>query len=249
MASLRGAGRRRASHRLLHVDFGRRDDRRHRNRAGCAACVQLGRGISDPDRARGAVPAGPRIAGRRQRTISLLAALGVAALIVLGFTGYVQTLSNNLFGVAIGVLLGLTVQFWRAPLPFAAIVAFLFLASYYFNENIAVRPCATSSAFSMSPKHRTAGFVCSGTAPPRRAPSVSATTRATYHRPAGNDLGILRRRRHRADLRRGARTGAGPISYRRDRAWHRDARLLGAAGRHADLLRDRSGRRSHRAQS
>ena len=67
---------------------------------------------------------------------ALLAALGIAALIVLGFTGYVQTLSNNLFGVAIGVMLGLTVQYWRAPLPFAAIIAFVFLAGFYYNENI-----------------------------------------------------------------------------------------------------------------
>ena len=67
---------------------------------------------------------------------ALLAALGIAALIVLGFTGYVQTLSNNLFGVAIGVMLGLTVQYWRAPLPFAGIIAFVFLAGFYYNENI-----------------------------------------------------------------------------------------------------------------
>jgi len=37
--------------------------------------------------------------------------------------------------VFIGVQVGLTVQFWRAPLPFAAIIAFLVVAGHYFNED------------------------------------------------------------------------------------------------------------------
>ena len=57
-------------HRLLHVDVGRRHDRRHRGRAHRAARVQLGRRISDPDRARGAVPARACAAGARHRAIS-----------------------------------------------------------------------------------------------------------------------------------------------------------------------------------
>ena len=40
-----------------------------------------------------------------------------------------------------------------------------------------------------------------------------------------------------------------PISYRRDRTRHRHARLRRAARRYADLLRDRSGYRPHRARS
>ncbi|HET7165193.1 MAG TPA: fused MFS/spermidine synthase [Pseudolabrys sp.] len=67
---------------------------------------------------------------------ALLGALGIAVLIVIGFTGYVQTLSNNLFSAVIGVMLGLSVQYWRAPLPFAAIIAFVFLSGFYYNENI-----------------------------------------------------------------------------------------------------------------
>ena len=42
---------------VLHVDVGRRHDRRHRGRPRRAARVQLGRRVSDPDRAGGAVPA------------------------------------------------------------------------------------------------------------------------------------------------------------------------------------------------
>src|SRR6266566_803061 len=51
-------------HCLLPLDIGGRRDRRHRGRIDRALCVQLGGGISDPDCARGAVPAGSRAAGR-----------------------------------------------------------------------------------------------------------------------------------------------------------------------------------------
>jgi SAM-dependent methyltransferase len=66
----------------------------------------------------------------------LLCVLGIAALVVIGFTAEVQKLQYNLFGVVTGVLLGLAVQYWRVPLPFAAIVAFIFFADHYYQENI-----------------------------------------------------------------------------------------------------------------
>jgi SAM-dependent methyltransferase len=67
---------------------------------------------------------------------ALLCALGIAALVIIGFTAEVQKLQYNLFSVVIGVLLGLAVQYWRVPLPFAAIVAFIFFADHYYQENI-----------------------------------------------------------------------------------------------------------------
>jgi SAM-dependent methyltransferase len=65
----------------------------------------------------------------------LFGALGVAALLAIGSSAFDLNFNYNMINVFIGVLLGLTVQFWRAPLPFAAIIAFLFVASHYFNEN------------------------------------------------------------------------------------------------------------------
>ena len=65
----------------------------------------------------------------------LLGVLGVAALLLIGSTAFDLRLESNLFSVFVGVLLGLTVKFWRAPLPFAAIIAFLFVAGHYFNVN------------------------------------------------------------------------------------------------------------------
>jgi len=65
----------------------------------------------------------------------LFIALGVAALSLIGFTAFDLSFDYNMFNVFIGVLLGLTVQFWRAPLPFATIIAFLLVASHYYNEN------------------------------------------------------------------------------------------------------------------
>ena len=109
---------------------------------------------------------------------ALLAALGIAALIVLGFTGYVQTLSNNLFGVAIGVMLGLTVQYWRAPLPFAAIIAFVFLAGFYYNENIRSQTVRNFFGVLSITETSDGRFRVLWHGTPRRAPSVSETTMA-----------------------------------------------------------------------
>jgi hypothetical protein len=65
----------------------------------------------------------------------LFGALGVAALLAIGATAFDLNFDYDMFYVFIGVLVGLTVQFWRAPLPFAAIIAFLVVAGHYFNED------------------------------------------------------------------------------------------------------------------
>ena len=72
----------------------------------------------------------------RSAQFALLCMLGIAALILIGFTAEVQKLQYNLFSVITGVLLGLALHYWRVPLPFAAIVAFIFFADHYYKENI-----------------------------------------------------------------------------------------------------------------
>jgi hypothetical protein len=72
----------------------------------------------------------------------LLAALCAAALLLIGMKAFDLPFDYNLFSVCVGVLLGLSVQFWRAPLPFAAIIAFLLIAGQYFTDytsNLLVR--------------------------------------------------------------------------------------------------------------
>ncbi len=66
---------------------------------------------------------------------ALLATLAAAVLILLGANAFDFAVDYNLFSVFIGVLLGLTVHFWRAPLMLAAIVTFLFYAGFYFNQS------------------------------------------------------------------------------------------------------------------
>ena len=63
----------------------------------------------------------------------LFAALAAAAAMLISVRLFDLGINYNLFNVLIGVLLGLTVAFWRAPLPFAAIVAFLLFANHYFT--------------------------------------------------------------------------------------------------------------------
>src|SRR5262249_47892963 len=66
---------------------------------------------------------------------ALFGLLGVAALILVALTAFDLRLDGNFVSIFVGVLLGLTVHFWHAPVPFAAIVAFLLIGShYYFND-------------------------------------------------------------------------------------------------------------------
>lgn len=64
----------------------------------------------------------------------LFAALGVGALLMIGAPAFDLRLDATMYTIMIGVLLGLTVHYWGAPLPFAAIVAFALVASQSYNE-------------------------------------------------------------------------------------------------------------------
>jgi len=70
--------------------------------------------------------------------ILLLAGLAVAVVLAYVFKTYDIGFDYRMYLVMIGVLLGLTAKFWRAPLPFAALVAFLLFASAFFNETQSV---------------------------------------------------------------------------------------------------------------
>jgi len=59
--------------------------------------------------------------------------IAVAALLVMGLAAVDIRLETPLYAVIVGFLLGLTLQFWRTPLPFAAIMGMLFLLNHYNN--------------------------------------------------------------------------------------------------------------------
>jgi hypothetical protein len=65
---------------------------------------------------------------------SLFAALGVGALLMIGAAAFDLWPDATIYTVMIGVLLGLTVHYWGAPLPFAAIVAFVLVVNHQINE-------------------------------------------------------------------------------------------------------------------
>ncbi|HSP49493.1 MAG TPA: fused MFS/spermidine synthase [Pseudolabrys sp.] len=64
----------------------------------------------------------------------LFVILGLAALLLIVVTVLNLEFEDSTFNVMTGLLLGLTVRFWRTPLPFAAVIAFLFAANHYFTE-------------------------------------------------------------------------------------------------------------------
>jgi SAM-dependent methyltransferase len=64
----------------------------------------------------------------------MLAALAAATLCLAGASAFDFNFDSTLFSVLVGVLLGLTVHFWRAPLTLAAIVAFLLYAGQTYNQ-------------------------------------------------------------------------------------------------------------------
>jgi hypothetical protein len=76
---------------------------------------------------------GLALPARRTGQFPLFIALVAAALFLIGVTVFDLNFDYSLYSVLFGVVLGLTVRFWRAPLPFAAIIAFLFAASHYYN--------------------------------------------------------------------------------------------------------------------
>jgi SAM-dependent methyltransferase len=64
---------------------------------------------------------------------TFLIAIAAAALLLMGMAAVDIRLDMPLYAVVIGFLIGLTLQFWKTPLPFAAIVAMLFLLNHYNN--------------------------------------------------------------------------------------------------------------------
>lgn len=64
---------------------------------------------------------------------ALLVSVAVAALLVMGLAAVEVGFDTPLYALVVGFLLGLTLQFWRTPLPFAAIVGMLFVLSHYNN--------------------------------------------------------------------------------------------------------------------
>ena len=77
--------------------------------------------------------------GQRPRRLAMAA---VGALILIAVPAFLDRADDKLFNVVTGALLGLTVLFWRAPLAFAAVLAFVLVANHYFtegNERLLVR--------------------------------------------------------------------------------------------------------------
>ncbi len=70
--------------------------------------------------------------------ILLLIGLAAAAVLAVVFKNYDVGFDYRMYLVMIGVLIGLTAKFWRATLPFAAIMAFLLFANAYFNDTPSV---------------------------------------------------------------------------------------------------------------
>jgi SAM-dependent methyltransferase len=74
--------------------------------------------------------------GRGSGQYPLFGALAAAAVLLICATAFDLNFDYSIINVLIGVLLGLTVQFWRAPLPFAAIIAFLLGANHFYNADV-----------------------------------------------------------------------------------------------------------------
>jgi SAM-dependent methyltransferase len=66
---------------------------------------------------------------------ALLTAVAASAVFVLGMSAFDVALNTTWFTLFVGIMLGLTFQFWRNPLPFAAIVGILFMINHYNNQN------------------------------------------------------------------------------------------------------------------
>jgi SAM-dependent methyltransferase len=78
----------------------------------------------------------PGLALPRLRTgqYPLFAALAAAALFLIAIPTLELNVDYSFFSVLVGALIGLSIGYWRAPLPFAAIIAFLFVSMHYFNS-------------------------------------------------------------------------------------------------------------------
>ena len=66
---------------------------------------------------------------------ALFAALAIGLLLLVGAMAFDMRPNQSLLYVVVGLLIGLTVHYWKAPLSFAAIVAVVFVVSQAFREN------------------------------------------------------------------------------------------------------------------
>jgi len=75
---------------------------------------------------------------RGEGELALIASLVTALVLAYVVKNYDTGFDFRLYIMLTGVVLGLTVKFWRAPLPFAAIFAFLLFSTWYFNDTQSV---------------------------------------------------------------------------------------------------------------
>ena len=171
----------------------------------------------------------------------ILLLIGLAVAVVLAFVvkNYDVGFDFRMYLVMIGVLIGLTAKFWRATLPFAAIMAFLLFASAYFNETPSVYKVRNffgvlNVVDTSDGKYRVLwhGTTAQGTQ------QVRDDEGNPIQGPPEMIAEFFEGRGHRADARCGAREGHRQADRLcRGGTRHRCARLPGAGRRHADLLR------------
>ncbi|MEA2905105.1 MAG: hypothetical protein QOI12_2492 [Alphaproteobacteria bacterium] len=77
---------------------------------------------------------GLALPARRSEQVIFFGAIVVAAAALLLFRAYALDIDENLYNWVVAALLVVTVLFWRDPLPFAAIVAFVLLANHVIIE-------------------------------------------------------------------------------------------------------------------
>ncbi|MEA2987725.1 MAG: hypothetical protein QOG83_436 [Alphaproteobacteria bacterium] len=77
---------------------------------------------------------GLALPARRSEQVIFFGAIAVAAAALLLFRAYALDIDENLYNWVVAALLVVTVLFWRDPLPFAAIVAFVLLANHVIIE-------------------------------------------------------------------------------------------------------------------
>jgi hypothetical protein len=71
---------------------------------------------------------------QRVEQVIFFGAIVVAVLAVVAFREFNVEIDETVYNVVVGALLVVTVLFWRDPLPFAAIIAFVVLANHYIIE-------------------------------------------------------------------------------------------------------------------
>ena len=182
--------------------------------------------------------------------ILLFGGLAAAALILIVTTLTPVVLSETVFNRTFGALLIASVLFWRAPLPFAAMIAFVLFA----NHNIVEQAGAMSvrSFFGVTKVSETPDgqfrLLQHGTTL-HGGQRIREFNGDAARRAAGAADVLLGRLRHRAGLRRGARARQRPDPLCGDRARGGVARLPRRARRHRAFLRDRPRHDPHRPRS